>query len=314
MFENGVWRTVGGRRIFIKEGSDLKTAMKESGKFDKNKIESKIEGIKKNNENISSNEDKEEITKLKEELKKQNINVDEKFINNFDSKLAKEQLQAINDIVKNDVEMQEYLKKYPLNVTSEPRLFDDACYGHVPQDASIHQITYNSRLNYNDTINKVSELRNSGKWTKSEYSEISNAQYITYHDMGHLKEQIAVQKYYKKNPQFKEKYLKKLDKAKTQEEYDIITRNMHDDTLYHLEEEYLKPIQEKNGTLNKSGGRSGTTAYGDYGTNEMSHYGYKNGMNEFFSESNIIYSKPSLNGEKTSLYKDFNDFMKEVYK
>lgn len=29
----GVWRTVGGRRIFIKDGQDLSSAMKESGKF-----------------------------------------------------------------------------------------------------------------------------------------------------------------------------------------------------------------------------------------------------------------------------------------
>lgn len=33
MEENGIWRTVGGRRIFIKEGQDLASAMKESGKF-----------------------------------------------------------------------------------------------------------------------------------------------------------------------------------------------------------------------------------------------------------------------------------------
>ena len=29
--DKGVWRTVGGRRIFIKDGEDLSTAMKESG-------------------------------------------------------------------------------------------------------------------------------------------------------------------------------------------------------------------------------------------------------------------------------------------
>lgn len=29
----GVWRTVGGRRIFIKDGDDLETAMRKSGKF-----------------------------------------------------------------------------------------------------------------------------------------------------------------------------------------------------------------------------------------------------------------------------------------
>ena len=31
--KEGVWRTVGGRRIFIEDGEDLATAMKKSGKF-----------------------------------------------------------------------------------------------------------------------------------------------------------------------------------------------------------------------------------------------------------------------------------------
>ena len=30
---DGVWRTIGGRRIFIKNGKSLSEAMKESGKF-----------------------------------------------------------------------------------------------------------------------------------------------------------------------------------------------------------------------------------------------------------------------------------------
>ena len=30
---DGVWRTVGGRRIFIKAGQKLEDAMRESGKF-----------------------------------------------------------------------------------------------------------------------------------------------------------------------------------------------------------------------------------------------------------------------------------------
>lgn len=37
---DGVWRTVGGRRIFIKNGQDLATAMKESGKFNTKQIDS----------------------------------------------------------------------------------------------------------------------------------------------------------------------------------------------------------------------------------------------------------------------------------
>ena len=43
----GVWRTVGGRRIFIKEGQDLVSAMKESGKFSKKQVENKNEDNKK---------------------------------------------------------------------------------------------------------------------------------------------------------------------------------------------------------------------------------------------------------------------------
>ena len=34
--KQGVWRTIGGRRVFIEDGDDLKTAMKKSGKFKKN--------------------------------------------------------------------------------------------------------------------------------------------------------------------------------------------------------------------------------------------------------------------------------------
>ena len=35
--EDGVWRTVGGRRIFIKDGQSLSDAMKKSGKFKSSK-------------------------------------------------------------------------------------------------------------------------------------------------------------------------------------------------------------------------------------------------------------------------------------
>lgn len=47
----GVWRTVGGRRIFIKDGEDLATAMKNSGKF-RNKEEQKTPEILNNKQNL----------------------------------------------------------------------------------------------------------------------------------------------------------------------------------------------------------------------------------------------------------------------
>ena len=42
----GIFRTVGGRRIFIKDGQDLASAMKESGKF-KNKTDEQIKKVEK---------------------------------------------------------------------------------------------------------------------------------------------------------------------------------------------------------------------------------------------------------------------------
>ena len=64
-FTNGVWRTVGGRRIFIKDGEDLSTAMKNSGKFG-NKKEEVEYSFKGSNEKFQ-NKIKENINKLKEE-------------------------------------------------------------------------------------------------------------------------------------------------------------------------------------------------------------------------------------------------------
>ena len=48
--EEGVWRTVSGRRIFIKKGQSLTDAMKESGKFENSKKEN--ESILNNRKNL----------------------------------------------------------------------------------------------------------------------------------------------------------------------------------------------------------------------------------------------------------------------
>lgn len=61
-FENGVWRTVGGRKIFIKDGEDLSTAMKKSGKFKSAKKESKK--IEKKNSELTEEERKNKIAEL----------------------------------------------------------------------------------------------------------------------------------------------------------------------------------------------------------------------------------------------------------
>ena len=68
----GVWRTIGGRRVFIKNGQDLPTAMKESGKFGKNK--DKLETLEHRravNTHSVGRKDKDEINRLDEEIGKE---------------------------------------------------------------------------------------------------------------------------------------------------------------------------------------------------------------------------------------------------
>lgn len=75
----GVWKTIGGRRVFIKEGQDLTTAMKESGKFKKLKnkendnkkleddiksIQTKINEIENNTNYMYSDEKDDELSEL----------------------------------------------------------------------------------------------------------------------------------------------------------------------------------------------------------------------------------------------------------
>ncbi len=68
MFEDGVWRTVGGRKIFIKNGVDLKTAMKESGKFKKNEIKDKKQDNKE--DDLKENNNEEKIKELEKQFEK----------------------------------------------------------------------------------------------------------------------------------------------------------------------------------------------------------------------------------------------------
>ena len=48
--KDGVWRTVKGRRIFIRNGEDLETAMRNSGKFNKSQNSNRKEPQKSYND------------------------------------------------------------------------------------------------------------------------------------------------------------------------------------------------------------------------------------------------------------------------
>lgn len=73
--EDGVWRTIGGRRIFIKDGEDLSTAMKKSGKFKtkSNSKKSEDKPDKKKEENKSENKSEKKNSELTDEERKAKI-------------------------------------------------------------------------------------------------------------------------------------------------------------------------------------------------------------------------------------------------
>lgn len=91
----GVWRTVEGRRIFIKDGEDLATAMKNSGKFG-NKEEQKTPETLNNKQNlvdyfkIQTNIDLEKAITEKQFAPRKGLNIDSRKLDQNEMNTIKE--------------------------------------------------------------------------------------------------------------------------------------------------------------------------------------------------------------------------------
>lgn len=116
--ERGVWRTIRGRRVFIREGEDLASAMKRSGKFDNSK-----------RHNVQTDKAWKRIDKLG----KENAEIWKKT-NRFDhswydenGKLTKEGEKLYNKREKNAQEMRELQQYY---TDYQPRVWEDDRYNN----------------------------------------------------------------------------------------------------------------------------------------------------------------------------------------
>lgn len=147
MKENGVWRTVGGRRIFIKEGQDLASAMKESGKFSNKQIEDK-----KDYNNLSSEldkTDKEVLDYYVMDAGAYDVNYvlrnPEAFKTENDKRAIKSLDNAINKSSLNkDVETYRYI--------SNENVFKDMKVGDVYEDKGFMSTTYNPKTDREDNF------------------------------------------------------------------------------------------------------------------------------------------------------------------
>ena len=310
----GVWRTVGGRRIFIKDGQDLAQAMKESGKF----INSAIKGDSyKRKESSDSKENTRDLEIIKSKLQENGVIFDDGFPKRINKEYVSKQLNALNDIIENDDKIKSIIKQHPLTIKEDIYTLNAAYYSHMPDGFEGHSLNFGvfkNKEDINEINSNINHYREKGQWISKEMSNISNDEYVIYHEMGHLKEKIMVENYYKENPSFKEKYYKKIEKAKTQEEFDTYYHNMYKDALYHIEQETLLPIQEKNGTIKASNGRNGTSSYGQYGLKEIGTYGNSLSSYELISEGNVIYSNPTIKGKNSYIYKDISELFERWYK
>lgn len=123
-FEDGVWRTVGGRRIFIRNGESLSSAMKRSGKFEKN--------TKEQNEKIVNYENK------KDEL--------ESKINNLDYEQLNELFNKTSDPDTRDIIMNRMQEKDVVR-------FGREIYGIEMNDID-YKGSFEEALKYVDNFNK----------------------------------------------------------------------------------------------------------------------------------------------------------------
>jgi len=96
--EKGVWRTIGGKHIFIRNGQDLDDAMRESGKFKNTRIKNKVKEYVKKKKEKDELRRKEEEYKLYKRAKDKPDTIDAMTENSTDwERLDKEYSKRYND-------------------------------------------------------------------------------------------------------------------------------------------------------------------------------------------------------------------------
>ncbi len=139
--EDGVWRTIGGRRVFIRKGQSMSEAMKESGKFKSGKKEETKEEKTKVDKNLEEDIQEEETNKKQDISKK--LDQETEDLSDYDKyNLAVSKLEDAG-------EMQPEEKKYWEKVKNE---YQNNALGKQMKDADKNTNTSED--------NKKSDLKN----------------------------------------------------------------------------------------------------------------------------------------------------------
>lgn len=293
MKENGVWRTVGGRRIFIKEGQDLASAMKESGKFSTKQIENQKDKIRSLNEKIKElngqiygktdiseeekNKMREEVKKLKEEKKKISEQEEENIrlkSTNDDKEITKELLLKTDDKIKSELKNDlQNIEKYEDDYGIKSNIVDDTyteTYKKVEkmyEDGEINEYVYENFIN---------------EYSKKVSDEMSEKGYELYLHNG--------EQYYSQLPKAKKAYndiISELDKKQIKYK---ISRSWNKGELPSIY------VENNNGEVFRI----------------ANHFNSKNQQFEAYSlNENKIYSTKDYINYKETVIKDLEKWLKE---
>lgn len=314
MEENGIWRTVGGRRIFIKEGQDLASAMKESGKFNSNtkkksKELSKEEKAEKSvlikqqreklreklNEGGLSQKEYDNVKKQIQELTKQKQELD-KDLSSFDLRDAAERLKERetpkNTISKNE---EETAKKYRQKNDKFLRKELEEGLDGIEQEEGKYGIDDTTLDEIKtDTYNKMEELYDAGEISDYVWEDFidsyNNKIYDIMFEKGYEGYMHGGKYYYSMLPKAKKSYdeiLNELDKRGL--DYKV-SRSWNPGELPSIY------VEDKNGNTFRI----------------ANHY---NSKNQEFSEGswerNKIYSTKDYINYKNTVFKDIEKWLKD---
>ena len=177
----GVWRTVGGRRIFIKNGEDLGSAMKNSGKFKgkkeskkeltENERKKKIEELEKKKEEtvgfLQKGAIQEEIDMLKDNFKGTKEEYREYLSKEREKRLAeyqKEKETRLNEFKNKTGEKEDYRMAHRPTETgiTADNLTNQNVESPIPKDIYEHPEYYSSgnKTWINETIEQLNKVKN----------------------------------------------------------------------------------------------------------------------------------------------------------
>lgn len=310
MEENGVWRTVGGRRIFIKDGQDLASAMKESGKFKKksSKEERAEQSVK-----IRIQRDE-----LREKLRKGGLSQEEyEKIKNQVKELTAQKKELDKDLTETDLrearhrlEKEKYEKTTPkINKAEEDKIYNKLVEDN---DKELEKELKNNLSNIEEyeeeygideqlidemsskVMEKIDEMRDEGN--------ISDYVYENYIDNYNEKlSTIMSEKGYEPYIHQGKTYYSMLPKAK--KSYDSILEELDKRNLSYKISRSWNPGELPSIYVENKNGNTFRIA---------NHFNNKNQQFEAYSlEANKIYSTKDYINYKETVIKDLEKWLKE---